>query len=243
MPLSPVLGMPESRGLMPSDVLIVVDALPSAATAQMVSALKHSILNERQHDTGVLTVAVVTASELVADQNMVGDRLLCPLTLDLPETLPFAAQALYTTCRQSDALWQRLEHWQYATGKGEYWLPIVLTAKGPLYAEVIGVKADTASTMLSSEPCYEQPVHLADVQRQPLYALAQRLLRSLNAPPAVYMMQFGWQDDVLCFDRLLPFPAAPAIASLNVQTPDLFACHWSCLTAKPLVDLAIDCLV
>ena len=226
-----------------SDILIVIDSLPSATTTQMVSALKEFIFGDREPATTAIDVSVITSSELTADHETVGDRLLCPLTLSLPETMSFAAQALYTTCRDTDALRHQLETWHYATGAGDFWLPIVLTAKGPLYAEVIGVKAHTAFTAQSPEPCYEQPIHLSDVRRQPLYALAQRLLRSLAAPPAVYLMQFGWQDDAPCFDRLFPFPAAPAIASLNVQTPDLFACHWSCLTGKPLLDLAIGCLL
>lgn len=225
------------------DVLIVVDDVPSAAAAQMIDALKQAILTERESDTEAMTVDIIDSSELMADDAILGDRLLCPLTLNLPETLPFIAQALYTTCRNTNALRQQLECWHYPTGTGSFWLPIVLTAKGPLYAEVIGVKANTALKKHSLGSCYEQPIHFSDMQRQSLYALGQRLLRSLNAPPAVYLMQFGWQDDTLCFDRLLPFPAAPAIASLNVQTPDLFTCHWLCLIGKPLTDLTIDCLV
>ncbi|MBW4578310.1 MAG: hypothetical protein KME42_01905 [Tildeniella nuda ZEHNDER 1965/U140] len=225
-----------------SDVLIVVD-VPSATTTQMASALKQAILTERESNAEARTVDIIDSSDLMADDAILDDRLLCPLTLNLPETLPFTAQTLYTTCRNTDALRQQLECWQYPTGAGAFWLPIVLTAKGPLYAEVIGVKANTALTTHSLGSSYEQPIHLSDVQRQPLYALAQRLLRSLNASPAVYLMQFGWQGDTLYFDRLLPFPDAPAIASLNVQTPDLFTCHWSCLIGKPLTDLTINCLI
>jgi hypothetical protein len=225
------------------DVVIVVDSFASATTNQMVSALKRSILGEQAFVTEVATVDVIESSSLTVGNRPVTDQLLCPLTLDLSETVTFAAQALYTACRDTDALRRRLESWNYPTGVGNFWLPIVLTAKGPLYAEVIGTKADTALTTQSPQLCYEQPVHLSDVQRQPLYALGQRLLQSLTASPAVYLMQFGWQKDTPCFDRLLPFPAAPAIASLNVQVPDLFACHWSCLTGKPLLDLAIGRLL
>ena len=223
------------------DVLIVVDSLASATTTQMVSALKSSILSERECISET-TVAAIESSQLRSDYKLVTEQLFCPLTLALPETLPFAAQALYAACRDTEALRLRLESWHYAIGAGAFWLPIVLTAKGPLYAEVIGAKVDKALTTQLSEPFYEQPIHLSDVQRQPLYALGQRLLQALTAPPAVYLMQFGWQQDAPCFDRLLPFPAAPAIASLNVQTPDLFACHWYCLTGKPLLDLAISSL-
>jgi hypothetical protein len=41
------------------------------------------------------------------------------------------------------------------------------------------------------------------------------------------------------FDRLLPFPGEPALASLGVQQPDLFAAHWQCLRGQPLLDLQI----
>lgn len=213
-----------------TQVFIVVDVL-SAETALMVSALKHAISTEPAVEP--LDVKVVLAAVLSADAGT-GDRL-CPLTLDLPETLSFSAQALYATCRDVTGLRKQLETWQYVTGAGDFWLPIVLTAKGALYGEVIGLNQGVASAT-----AYTQPVHLSDRQRQPLYALGQRLLRSLHAPPAVYLMQFGWQDGAVCFDRLFPFPAAPAIASLSVQTPNLFACHWACLMGKPLLDLTIS---
>ncbi|MBC7972413.1 MAG: hypothetical protein H7Z11_20190 [Verrucomicrobia bacterium] len=217
------------------DVLIVVESTRSEAATQLVSALKHALLNQCEPDSHT-TVDVVSSSDLSANTSTLDDRLLCPLTLHLPPILSLQANALYSACRDIDGLRQQLTSWQYATGEGNLWLPIVLTAKGPLYAEVIGFES---GAFHSSEQRYKQPIHLSDVQRQPLYALSQRLLRSLNALPAVYLMQFGWQNETLCFDRLLPFPAAPALASLNVQRPDLFACHWHCLLGKPIVDLAI----
>ncbi len=217
------------------DVLIVVESTRAKAATQLVSALKHAILTQCEPDS-LTSVDVVSSSDLSADTSTLDNRLLCPLTLHLPPILSLQANALYSACRDVDGLRQQLISWQYATGEGNLWLPIVLTAKGPLYAEVIGFES---GAFHSSEQRYKQPIHLSDAQRQPLYALSQRLLRSLNALPAVYLMQFGWQDETLCFDRLLPFPAAPAIASLNVQRPDLFACHWHCLLGKPIVDLAI----
>jgi hypothetical protein len=71
--------------------------------------------------------------------------------------------------------------------------------------------------------------------------LAYRLLRSLFATPAVYLMQFGLQEGSIYFDRLLPFPGEPAIASLGVQIPDLYTCHWHCLLGKPILDLLNQC--
>jgi hypothetical protein len=118
------------------------------------------------------------------------------------------------------------------SGVGNYWLPIVLTAKGPLYAEVIG-QDDQSPTG------YRQPISLKDSQRQPLYRLARELLAHLSAPPATYMLQFGWWGETLVYDRLYPFPTAPAVASLGIQKPDLFECHWRCLTAQPIFDILI----
>ena len=222
-----------------TQVLIVVESVGSAETTAMVSALEGAI-NVGSGGLETTDVKVISASDLSINAGIVGAHLLCPLTLSVPETLVFPEQALYATCRDVAGLRKQLEAWQYITGAGTFWLPIVLTAKGVLYGEVIGSDEGAGLVNTASALGYTQPVHLSDHQRQPLYALGQRLLRSLNASPAVYLMQFGWHDGAVCFDRLFPFPAAPAIASLNVQTPDLFACHWACLTGKPLLDLIID---
>ncbi len=162
--------------------------------------------------------------------------LLCPLTLDIPD-VEFPQRGVYQDCRDIVKLRQRVEEGLHSsTGEGRLWLPIVLTAKGALYAEVIMLAdQDTASNSLS----YIQPFHLPDRYRQPLYELGQRLLKLISATPATYLMQFGFMGETVFFDRLFPFPAAPAIASLTVQSPDLFACHWRCLTNTPILDLTI----
>jgi hypothetical protein len=123
------------------------------------------------------------------------------------------------------------------TAAGNLWLPIVWTARGPLYAEVISQDAQGQ---------YDQPFHLKDRDRQPLYRLAQNLLSELNAPPAVYLLKFALisapinpAQHRIGFDRLIPFPAEPAVASIGVQTPNLFECHWLCLTNQPIYDLVI----
>lgn len=219
-------------------VFIVAESGPSPMAAQIVATFKHTILAESTSVT-LEDITVVTAADLTAEPEALRDRLLCPLTLDLPESLTFPGHAVYTACRHIDERRQQLEQWGYATGDGNLWLPIVLTAKGPLYAEVIGIEADTTPTRYASEPRYIQPVHLTDAQRQPLYALGQRLLQALAAHPSVYLLQFTWQADAICFDRLLPFPDGPAIASLGVQTPDLFVCHWYCIIGKPITDITI----
>jgi hypothetical protein len=122
------------------------------------------------------------------------------------------------------------ELWGIPAGAGNYWLPIIATLRGSVFAEVIGQNEETDA--------YIQPIHLNDRQRQPLYRLGFQLLNHLQAPPSVYLLQFGWSDSQsLLFDRLIPFPDTPAIASVGVQSPDLFACHWLCLTEQPLPEI------
>jgi hypothetical protein len=136
------------------------------------------------------------------------------------------------------------------TEAGDLWLPVVWTARGPLYAEVIAQHDDGK---------YFQPFHLSDRDRQPLYRLAQNLLSYLDAPPSVYLLKFTLVNDTdtseptadpdqpdkkqtghkIGFDRLIPFPDEPAIASIGVQEPNLFVCHWLCLTNQPIYDLVI----
>lgn len=236
-----------------SHVLIVIEPATTSPTcdrsppiAQGISALKQAILQDNQTDstTSAWQVEVVTTTDLAArlDTDPVvalPQTLLCPLTLNLPTPIPLAAQSIYQSCRDQVGLRQRVEQWQYATGTGDLWLPIVQTAKGALYAEVIGQLPRSTSEGETTEPTYSQPIHLNDEWRQPLYELGFRLLKTLAAPPAVYLMQFGITEQTLYFDRLLPFPDLPAIASLGIQTPNLFLCHWHCLIGKPIYDLMI----
>ncbi len=240
-------------------VVIVVDAevdetgeiiAASPTTAQMVSALKANsptisvtaqtkpakagLQNQGEALPAAVNVQVVSTQWLIINKQLTSDNKLiwCPLTLNLPE-LDFPAQSVYNACRDVTGLRQLVEQLGYATGVGNFWLAVVLTAKGPLYGEVIG--KDEASEGLK----YRMPVHLSDSQRQPLYQLGYKLLQYLSAPPSVYLLQFGFSDQNLVFDRLLPFPAPSAIASIGIQKPDLFACHWHCLTRQPIYDLEI----
>ena len=164
------------------------------------------------------------------------DHILCPLTLSLPDTLSFPGQAIYHSCQNVSDLQQRVAAQGYDIGDGDLWLPVVLTAKGPLYGEAIA---------LSEDGSYQQPVHLSDAQRQPLYRLGRWLLGNLTAPPGVYLLQASCEgsdqtDDYrTVFQQLWPFPAAPALASMGRQSPDLFICHWRCLTRQPIRDLQI----
>lgn len=228
-------------------VLIIVNAevneqgkivSASPVTERMVAAIRKGIANYSSVPTHVEVVAAGSLWSKGAKSVLENSQLVyCPLTIQLPEYLDFPAKEIYAACRDigSRRSWveQKLG---YKTSVGDswlghLWLPVVLTAKGPLYAEVIGEGAIPNS--------YEQPIDLPDNQRQSLYYLAYNLLDSLAAPPAVYLVQFSLYANEIVFDRLWPFPAAPALASLKTQEPDLYACHWCCLTDRPILDLAI----
>ena len=225
---------------------------PPPTTAQMVAALKQAITTNSLQSEQV-KVQVIEASTLWQDSiGKKRDRaisystsnaeqtpeskglLFCPLTLNLPETLDFSGHSVYNSCRDIAGLRHQVEQqWGQLTGDGDFWLPIVLTEKGPLYAEAIALKDDRDAAS------YYQPLHLSDAVRQQLYQLGWQLLELLKAPPATYLVQFGFQGQNIYFDRLWPFPGEPAIASLNTQSPDLFTCHWHCLTGLPLFELSI----
>jgi hypothetical protein len=104
----------------------------------------------------------------------------------------------------------------------------MLTTKGPVYGEAIENRNSS----------YHQPLHLGDQTRQTLYQLGYQLLRHIRAIPGVYLLQFGGISDP-CFDRLIPFPDTPVLASLGVQEPDLLTSYWYCQIGIPLIDLQI----
>ncbi|TVQ20100.1 MAG: hypothetical protein EA367_09685 [Leptolyngbya sp. DLM2.Bin15] len=167
--------------------------------------------------------------------------VLCPLTLDIAADLEFPGQSIYARCRDVAGLRRWVaDTWGYSTGTGTIQVPIVWTARGPLYAEAIAPvhEIDIHGSNRSGMP-YLQPLHLSDRQRQSLYRLGGNLLRSLSAPPAVYMLQVAILADDLLFDRLWPFPTEAAIASVGCQTPDLLTAHWRSLTQRSVLDVAI----
>lgn len=238
--------------------LVVVDVAVGAETknssfAAALAALQNAILASTSPvDSGDSSttqeppqwqVEVVATDELQSrskQPDLAADDIVCSLTLRVPDVVSSPTRECYQACRALLALRQQVEAWGVLTGSGELWLPIVFTTRGPLYAEVIGRQpwVQTSLWQAKIEP-FRQPVHLTDAMRQEVYQLGFRLLKHIKAMPAVYLLQFGLLEDQICFDRLWPFPALPAIASLQRQTPDLFACHWACLVDAPLKEITI----
>lgn len=170
-------------------------------------------------------------SPLPPDGNAV---TVLPLSFNVPPALldPALGQVL-TKCRDRDQFraWVQ-KTLGVATGDGAWWLPIALTAKGPLYGEAIAFDPEQGH--------FAQPCHLSDAERQPTYRTGFRILQALDAPPSLYLLQFSLGDrGRLVVDRLFPFPARPALASHGVQKPDLFACYWTCILGARLRDLVI----
>ena len=230
-----------------SKILIIVNAkvqdsgkiiAASPVTEKMVAALRMAISSYSSKPVKVEVIA--TAALWSNSVNLKTDDpslIYCPLTINLPDSFKFPNQTIYQACKdirgRRDWVEKHLGFWTIGNDRGfaALWLPIVLTEKGILYGEVIG-----EGVMPNS---YQQPVDFPDGQRQPLYRLAYQLLESIGAIPGVYLLQFGLRKDKIVFDRLWPFPAAPAIASIRITEPDLFTCHWHCLTGQPIFDLTI----
>jgi hypothetical protein len=175
----------------------------------------------------VSSVQFTTVAELPAVAET--DAIYCPLTLNLPSTFDFWGRSIGQTCQDID----RLRTLAATTtgvkvgSGGNLWLPLIWTARGPIYGEAIGeIGGD-----------YQQPIHLEDVDRQPLYQFGYQLLTQLIAPPATYLVRFSKAETGIVFDRLCPFPAIPALASIGVQHPDLFDCHWRCITGQSIVNV------
>ncbi|MGB2923816.1 MAG: hypothetical protein WBB82_00770 [Limnothrix sp.] len=200
----------------------------------MIQAFKHAVLASHPDvDVEIMTPALLHQHHPVADEQ----TLICPLTIDVPDRVTFAESSIFQACREINGRrrWVQQQTQSKTCDEihlGDHWLPIIVTVKGPLYGEVIG-----EGIMPNS---YHQPVDLNDQQRQQLYQLGYQLLASIGRSPGVYLLQFAFSETKeILFDRLWPFPAAPAIASLSVQQPDLFTCHWRCLTHQKIDDIII----
>lgn len=218
----------------------------SPATATMVEALQKAICLRQvganaQNPISIKLLGKNNLNSLTLPQEVV----FCPLTLNLPSNFDFPEQAIYKACQNVELLRYLIaEKFAYITRPGNLWLPVVLTQKGPIYAEAIGLLNEVPAELLAKDLSeldlsYSQPVHFSDAMRQQIYEMAYNILKFLNASPATYLIQFGFIDREIWFDRVWPFPAAPAIASIGTQTPDLFTCHWYCLTNQPIIDLTI----
>jgi hypothetical protein len=173
----------------------------------------------------VESVQFVTVAELPAVSSP--KAIYCPMTLAVPPTFEFWGQSIGRTCQDIDRLRDLAAT---TTGVkvgdgGNLWLPIVWTAQDPIYRDVIGE---------SEGGNYQQPVDLSDLDSQAIYEFGCRLLTQLSAPPATYLVQFSQSERGIIFDRLFPFPAIPALASIGVQQPDLFDCHWRCITGQSI---------
>jgi hypothetical protein len=143
------------------------------------------------------------------------DTIYCPLTLQVPASFSFWGQLIGQVCQEINSL----RHLAAATtgvkvgDGGELWLPVIWTAGEPIYGEVIGEIEPTSDLQL-------------------LARFGSQLLAQITAPPATYLVQFSYAQEQVVFDRLFPFPAAPALASIGIQQPDLFASHWRCISEK-----------
>jgi len=217
-------------------VLILVGADLNLFPWEIAETLQRAIaLNTPSMVTEICLISDLSSMAIASN-----DNILCPLTLNIPDTLVFPGRDIYSVCRDVSSLRDRvLNQFGIVGGAGNFWLPIVLTAKGPIYGEVISLAEQNLSSAPIYQPTYSMPYHCSDVWRQQLYKLGFNLLQMLSAPPATYLMQFGFEEKKIYFDRLWPFPAAPAIVSVGVQFPDLFTCHYYCLTNTPIYDLQI----
>ena len=212
----------------------------SPVTQKMVEALQRSIA---EHSSSSIAVEIISAATLWSknSRNSYRDRdpnvLYCPLTIQLPEYFDFPQRKIYSACKDINSRRRWVEKnlgLKTSVGDswlGNLWLPIIVTDKAR-FAEVIG-----EGSMPNS---YEHPIAIPNRQRKSLHDLARQLLDSLDAPPATYLLQFSFYKGEIVFDRLWPFPAAPALITLKTQQPDLFTCHWQCLTQQPIPNLVIS---
>lgn len=111
-------------------------------------------------------------------------------------------------------------------------MPVVVTARGPLYAEAIG----------EAQGCFWQPELLTDQQRQVLYGFVGKWIgvgTSRPAPPGVYLFAFVPEAGKLRFEKLTPYPNDAALVTLAAQCPNLFECHWRAVSGLPVTDLQV----
>ena len=211
----------------------------SPVTQKMVEALQHSIAE----DSPSRTVEIISAATLWSKSSRIiikdrsTDTIYCPLTIQLPDYFDFPQRQIFSACKDINSRRRWVEKqlgFKTSVGDswlGHLWLPIIMADK-PLFGEVIG-----EGSMPNS---YEHPVTIPKRQQKSLHNLAEQLLDSLSAPPATYLLQFSLYNGEIVFDRLWPFPAAPALITLKTQQPDLFTCHWRCMTNQAVSKISIS---
>jgi len=206
----------------------------SPVTERMVNALKETIASQSP-ETIIETVAVASLwSDQAQQQTQMGGRVYCPLTIQLPRWLDFPGQKVYQACQDINARRQWVSEQLHlplcndANWLGDHWLPIAVTVEGLQFLPLIyeGMMPNAYEMVSWDLPPYQR-------YRSALENLAEALVKELNAPPAVYLLQFSVAQGLL-FDRLWPFPAAPAIATINQGHANLYHYHWCCLNNLPL---------
>ena len=211
--------------------------LASPVTQRMVEAMQRSIAEySPSKEVEIVSAATLWSRSKTSNKDKSSEAIYCPLTIQLPEYFEFPQQKIYSACKDINARRRWVEKLGFKTSVGDswlghLWLPIILSDR-PIFAEIIG-----EGSMPNS---YEHPVAIPNRQRKSLHGLAQQLLSSLDAPPATYLLQFSLYNGEIVFDRLWPFPAAPALITLKTQQPDLFTCHWHCLTNRPVADISVS---
>ena len=206
----------------------------SPVTERMVTALRKGISTYSPHaNVEISSVGTLWSKNSRKERKSV--PIYCPLTIQLPEDFDFPARKIYAACRDIPSRRRWVESklgFKTSVGDswlGHLWLPIILTKDKPLFTNIIGEGA--------IPNFYEQPIDFPYNKLKPLHNLATDLLESLSATPAVYLLQFSLYSNEIVFDRLWPFPAAPAMASLKTPGIDLYSCHWLCLTGKTIPEL------
>lgn len=209
----------------------------SPVTERMVTALQRGIVKYSPKADADLTSAGALWTKTGKGRDRSKNRYVyCPLTIQLPEYFDFPSKKIFAACKDISGRRRWVENnlgFKTSVGDswlGHLWLPIVLTKDRPMFGSIIGEGA--------MPNYYEQPVDFPSSHRKPLYRLSTKLLESLKATPAVYLLQFSLYSNEIVFDRLWPFPAAPALASLRGPELDLYSCHWLCLTGKSITDLS-----
>ncbi|VEP16707.1 conserved hypothetical protein [Hyella patelloides LEGE 07179] len=207
----------------------------SPVTERMVTALQKGIAKYSPQAEAETTSVGALWSKTGKRADRKAHPVYCPLTIQLPEYFDFSAKKIYSACKDISGRRRWVESklgFKTSVGDswlGHLWLPIILTKDKPLFGSIIGEGA--------IPNYYEQPIDFPLTKLKPLYNLASNLLESLSATPAVYLLQFSLYSNEIVFDRLWPFPATPALASLSGSEIDLYSCHWLCLTEKSIPEL------